>query len=162
MRIPDEQITPNFRLYEFLHSEDGEAAGVDNTPDAAELDQIRDTARKLQAERDFLSTIIGENLQVFITSGFRSEAVNNLPTIKGSPTSDHRKGRAVDCWFRGRRSKRVIPPKTVIELLDFHGRAFDQMIYYPGQIRIHIGFGPKWRRMILTKAASGYAPGLVG
>jgi zinc D-Ala-D-Ala carboxypeptidase len=152
----DEQLTANFRLSEFLASETADRLGIANMPNADELVNIRQTAARLQEVRDFLNDSLNEAVRIEITSGFRSEALNRA--VGGSSTSDHRSGLAAD--FKALRADgRAVSPRVLIRVVEELGR-FDQAILYPGQTRIHVGYGPRMRGATLTKTATGYVPGV--
>lgn len=154
--MSDVRLTPNFMLSEFLASDTAEREGIANVPDAAELANIRYTASRLQAVRDFLNASLDGPVWLQITSGFRNGALN--AAVGGSETSDHRTGLAAD--FKAIRADgRAVSPRVLIRVVEELGE-FDQAIFYPGQTRIHVGYGPAMRRETLTRTASGYEPGV--
>ena len=89
MTLLDHQISTSFRLSEFLRSESAQRHGIDNTPDAVALANIRNVlGPSMQRVRDLLET------PVFVTSGYRSPQVNEV--IRGSRNSQHLQGLAAD------------------------------------------------------------------
>lgn len=85
----DELLQGHFRLSEFLRSEAAVRRGLDNTPRALELANIRNVlAPGMQRVRDCLA------VPVFISSGYRSPEVN--AAIGGSSASQHMQGLAAD------------------------------------------------------------------
>lgn len=148
------RLTKNFRLSEFLASDTAKERGIDNTPNAVELANIQVVANRLQKVRDFLNAALKMKVSIKITSGFRCEALNNA--VGGSPTSDHRTGMAAD--FKAIRADgRAVSPKVLMRVVEELGE-FDQAIFYPGQTRIHVGYGSAARRQLLQKEQVGYGP----
>lgn len=89
MTLLDHHISTSFRLSEFLRSESAQRHGIDNTPDAVALANIRNVlGPSMQRVRDLLET------PVFVTSGYRSPQVNAL--VGGSRNSQHLQGLAAD------------------------------------------------------------------
>lgn len=89
MTLIDHQLSKSFRLAEFLRSESAQRLGLDNTPDATALANIRNVlGPSMQRVRDLLET------PVFVTSGYRSPRVNDV--IGGSRNSQHLHGLAAD------------------------------------------------------------------
>ncbi len=82
------QLSRNFTLAELTHSNTAEARGIDNTPNAAQLAELRMLATRLQTMRD----ILGKPLN--ITSGFRGAKLNRA--VGGVSNSQHLYGRAAD------------------------------------------------------------------
>jgi zinc D-Ala-D-Ala carboxypeptidase len=136
----DEKITPGFWLSEFLQSDTATRLGVDNTPDAAALANIRTLlAPGMQSVRDCLGQ------PVFISSGYRSPAVNRAVGGAANPPSQHTTGQAADfkCPAFGL-------PITLARYLVAHGGEvhFDQLICEGTWV--HISFSPKPRGHVLT------------
>jgi zinc D-Ala-D-Ala carboxypeptidase len=155
---PDRPLTPHFRLYEFLRSATAAREQIDNTPWSTEERNLEAVARYLEAERALLAAHYGCGVQIHITSGFRSEDLN--AAVGGSETSDHAEGLAVDRWHERMDDRTVIDPRDVIGLLEASDLPFDQLIYYPGEPRIHSGYGKPHRREIRHKAGGHYPLGL--
>lgn len=84
------RLTTNFTLEEFTRSQTATRLGIDNTPNEEQLDNIRNTAERLQEFRIFLGK------PIIITSGFRCLELNRA--IGSSDKSQHVKGQAVD-WY---------------------------------------------------------------
>lgn len=157
--IFDRQLTANFWLYEFLRSDTAAKYGIDNTPDAAELERIGLTAVMMQAVRDLLSDHFGAEIAVMITSGFRSDGVNRHKDVRGSSTSDHRLGLAAD--FKAARlfSGEICDPMTCAQVIAKSPLQFDQLLHYR-RSRNHLGFGPRNRREIKTLVGQRWVQGL--
>lgn len=92
-------------------------------------------ARQLVADvLDPLRARLGRPVR--ITSGFRTEAVNRA--IGGSPTSDHRFGRAVDIKTDGHDARALA--RVILAM----GLPFDQLIWYDADRggHVHISHRP--------------------
>jgi len=157
---PDRPLTPHFKLYEFLRSDTAAKGDIDNTPWGSEERNLEQVARYLEAERALLGAHYGCKVQIHITSGFRSEELNQA--VGGSETSDHLEGLACDRWHERMDDRTMIDPFAVIRILEASDLPFDQLIYYPGEPRIHSGYGKPMRREIRHKAGSRYPLGLPG
>jgi hypothetical protein len=97
------QLTKNFSLNEFLHSDKANDLGIKEqyTPPQFVLDNIDNLANQLQVARD----ILGEPM-VF-TSGYRCLRVNKA--VNGVLTSAHLSGMAVDIKFTSQdHAKKII------------------------------------------------------
>ena len=118
----------------------------ENTPTAAEMDNIYYTAQQLEKIREY----VGRG--IVVTSCFRSERVNKL--VGGSPTSAHRFGLAADCDAIGLTS--LAFAKELIKMRDAGKLVFDQLILeFPERgdgAWVHIGFrrNAPMRNQILT------------
>lgn len=82
-------LSPNFTLQELTASETAERHGIDNTPSAEVIENLKHLAAALQEVR----TLLG-NKPITINSGYRSPEVN--AKLGSKPTSDHCKGLAAD------------------------------------------------------------------
>ena len=86
---PNEKLSNNFKLQEFLKSQTASRKNIDNTPDSMALTNIRTLVEGLLQP---LRSDVGHPL--IVTSGYRSPELNSA--IGGSDTSQHTKGEAVD------------------------------------------------------------------
>lgn len=140
----DDLITPNFRLSEFLDSATAIRRGLDNTPTAMVLANIRNIlAPGIQEVRD----LIGH--PVFISSGYRSPEVN--AAVGGSPTSQHTEGLAADFKAPG-----FGMPSSIVRYLVAHAARlpFDQLIHEGSWV--HISFvQSKPRHQVLVAHFAG-------
>lgn len=122
---PDEWVTPNFKLEEFIKSATATRLKLDNTPNKQERANIVLTAQWLEKLRALLCEKYGRVIPIRITSGFRSERVNRA--VGGSPTSAHRFGLAADIQAVGLSIKQL-----AYDIYDFIKRGLlpklDQMI----------------------------------
>lgn len=82
------KLSPNFSLKELTQSEYAERHGLDNTPDAKTIENLKRMAALLEQVR----AVCG--VPIVVTSGYRSPAVN--AGIGGSKTSQHCFGCAAD------------------------------------------------------------------
>jgi zinc D-Ala-D-Ala carboxypeptidase len=125
------KLTPHFTLAEMTVSAAAKAAFIANTPNAKELEQIKETAWRMEIVR-----VLTGGKPIYVNSCFRSERVNRL--VNGSPTSDHRKGVAVDFTIKG------LTIKQTADIISASALDYDQLILYKGHL--HIGFGSRMRR----------------
>ena len=109
------QLSPNFSLEELTRSETAARNGWDNTPNDAELENLKRLAVLLQQVK---SAVGGR--PVMINSGFRSKLVNDA--VGSRDTSQHRLGCAADLRVPG------ITPREVIEACIAAKVPFDQII----------------------------------
>jgi len=83
------RLTPNFTYEEAIHSQAAVRLGLENTPDKVILNNILETARRMERVRELLA-----NRAILVSSWYRSSEVNR--TVGGSRTSSHITGEAVD------------------------------------------------------------------
>ncbi|QYG08040.1 D-Ala-D-Ala carboxypeptidase family metallohydrolase [Janthinobacterium sp. PAMC25594] len=93
------QLSKNFSLAELVASDWAARHGVDNTPSAAVLLELRRTAELLQRIRNYLTACAGIDTPLSDISGFRSIPVNR--GVGSSDGSDHVRGMAADFKARG-------------------------------------------------------------
>ena len=153
------QLTKNFSLTEFVQSATAARLGIYNTPSAKELENIKKTAEYLQIIRDEIG------VGIYITSGFRCEKLNKV--VKGSPTSAHRYGSAVDIHAIGLTSTQLA--LKIVDIIKAGKIPFDQLILeFPGTTStwVHLGFrhNSVMRSQYLTASRIGgktrYSPGI--
>lgn len=137
-------LTPHFSLEELTATAHRE---LDNTPPAAVVEALTDTAQHMEAVRALLG-----DASIHVNSGYRSAAVNKA--VGGAASSAHLGGHACDfiCPAFG-------SPLSICRMLAASRLQFDQLI--EEGTWVHISFDPKMRRQILTKReGGGYALGL--
>lgn len=152
--MSEERVTPSFYLSEFFKSESAARKGIDNTPKAMHLANIRNLlAPGMQRIRELLGH------PVIISSGYRSQELN--AEVGGSNNSQHRLGLAADFTCPGFGT----PYEVARKILDHrHEIVFDQMIQEFGQW-VHVSFSQNPRNEVLTAKRTSigtvYSPGLI-
>jgi hypothetical protein len=105
----------NFTIKELVHSDNAIKAGIDNTPNIEQVDNLLNLIFYcLQPIRDKLKK------PMIITSGFRNSQVNFL--AGGTLNSQHTKGEAADFVVKG------MTPKQIIDFIVKSGVEYDQLI----------------------------------
>ena len=135
-----------FSYSEFFKSDVAEKHQVKNIPDDAQLSQVLGNIKALVLNiLDPLRARVGR--PVIITSGYRSQRVNDL--VGGSKTSQHLSGKAADIHVQGYTSQQMdIVYQTIQMCYDF-----DQLIFYPSKNIIHVSWnGNKNRQESWVKA----------
>lgn len=151
---PSTLLSKNFPLVEFTNSNTASRLGIDNTPDAAAIVNLRSMAKSL------LQPIRSKVAQpVVITSGYRSLELNR--SLGSKDTSQHIKGQAADIY---------VPGYTAYQLASRivrEGFSFDQLILEnydgPGTGWVHISYvsAAENRGEVLTISGSDVHLGLV-
>lgn len=130
------RLSKNFTLDEFLLSQTAARHGIDNTPNADQIENMRELCETcLQPLRDRTKK------PIFISSGFRSWDLNSL--IGGSKTSSHLSGNAADFTVAG------MTPLEVCNLILKMELPYDQCIHEFGRW-VHLGASDSARREELT------------
>lgn len=124
------KISKYFTERETTVSAMGERLKIKNIPSRDEKDNILYTASRMDIIREYLG------IPLIVLSWFRSEELNIA--VKGSKTSAHRHGLAVDVYSTKINSKDIY--NKLIEAQAKEIIQFDQLIYYPKQNFVHIGF----------------------
>jgi len=119
-------LSPNFSLDELVFSQTAARLGIDNTPDAQVLKNLKHLASQLELVRSALGDV-----PILISSGYRSDAVNIA--VGGAAGSQHRSGLAVD--FTAPRFGTVLQTAKAVAAC---GVPFDQVIYEFGKW-VHLG-----------------------
>jgi hypothetical protein len=113
------KISTHLNLAEVTRSDSAKRHGIDNTPTAEHLENF-----KLLAEKVFEPIRLHFKTPIFISSGYRSKALNDF--IKGSLSSQHCKGQAIDIDMDG--SKGGVTNKMVFDFI-VSRLDFDQIIW---------------------------------
>lgn len=92
-------MTEHFTLNEFLRSDTASRYKIDNTPNKEQLENIEFVAIQLEIIRSYY------NKPIIITSGFRTKELNTL--LKGSKTSQHMQGLAVDINLKSKNENKL-------------------------------------------------------
>ena len=108
-------LTPNFTLDELTASESAERNGWDNSPNDAELENLKRLADFLEQVKFVLG-----GKPVMINSAFRSKKVND--SVGSKDTSQHRIGCAADIRVPG------MTPDQVVKAIIASGIGYDQVI----------------------------------
>jgi len=108
-------LTPHFTLDELTASESAERNGWDNTPNDAELENLKRLADMLEQ----IKVVLGGK-PIMINSAFRSKKVNDA--VGSKDTSQHRIGCAADLRVPG------MTPDEVVRKVIASGINFDQII----------------------------------
>jgi hypothetical protein len=145
------KISPNLNIAEITRSDTAKRNGIDNTPTSEHLENF-----KLLAEKVFEPIREHFGVPIFISSGYRSKALNDF--IKGSPSSQHCKGEAIDIDMDG--SNGEVTNRMVFDFIK-NKLDFDQLIAeFPENSNpawVHVSFvKTKNRKQILVaKRISG-------
>jgi len=124
-----------FTLDELTFSDTATRLHIDNTPPAAIVDVLKDTAQRLDQVRDLLGG------PVQIVSAYRSAALNSA--MGGVAGSDYTTGRGVDFICRS-----FGTPLQICQRIIKSGIKFDQLIQEG--VWVHISFDPQMRNQVLT------------
>jgi len=108
-------LTANFTLEELTRSDAAARNGWDNTPNEAEIENLKRLAMLLQQVK---TAVRGK--AVMINSGFRNKQVND--SVGSKDTSQHRIGCAADLRIPG------MTPRQVVEACIAANVPFDQII----------------------------------
>jgi hypothetical protein len=142
----DTQLSPNFKLWEFVVSETASRRGINNTPQQKHINRLRTLCEEiLEPARQALGPLR-------INSGYRSPSLNRA--VKGSKTSAHMQGYAAD--VNPLRVSKMEFAKWVKNNCEF-----DQIILEFGTPSepawIHVSCDPKRRKQVLKTVRGGYA-----
>jgi hypothetical protein len=113
------KISTHLNLAEVTRSDSAKRHGIDNTPTPEHLENF-----KLLAEKVFEPIRLHFKEPIFISSGYRSKALNDF--IGGSASSQHCKGQAIDIDMDG--SKGGVTNKMVFDFI-VSRLDFDQCIH---------------------------------
>ena len=130
------KISPHLNLAELTRSETAKRNGIDNTPTAEHLENF-----KLLADKVFEPIREHFKTPIFISSGYRSKELNEL--IKGSATSQHCKGQAIDIDMDGGNGE--VTNRMVFDFIK-NKLDFDQPIWEFGT-----DFNPDWVHVSYVK-----------
>ena len=139
------KLTPNFSLSEMTKSDTALRLDMDNTPNAAQVENLKTLCEKiLQPVRDHF----GKGVKV--NSGFRHPQVN--AAVGGSTTSDHCKGMAADIEIPGVANGDLA--QWIVDNLEFRQVILE--FYTPGVPDsgwVHVSFNPEDnKKQVLTAA----------
>ena len=109
------QVTPHFTLEELTASETAERNGWDNSPNDAELENLKRLADMLEQVK-----VVMGGKPIMVNSAFRSKRVNDA--VGSKDTSQHRLGCAADIRVPG------MTPDQVVKAVIASGIGYDQVI----------------------------------
>lgn len=143
------RLSGYYTLARLAHSDTARERGLDNTPPADAIENLRRVARGL----DRVRRLLGHPLE--ISSGYRCPALN--VAVGGAARSQHTRGEAVDFCCPG-----FGTPADVARAIRDSAIAFDQCILEFGRW-VHLSFStaPRRRTLSIYSAAAGYLDGLV-
>ena len=121
------KLTEHFTLEELTHSEVAERQGIDNTPNEDILINM-----KLVAERCFEPIRSWYNQPIKVNSFYRCDALNKA--VKGSSTSQHTQGKAIDISTGTKAGNKLIYEWAKNNLI------FDQLINEYDYAWVHISY----------------------
>jgi zinc D-Ala-D-Ala carboxypeptidase len=133
------KISPHLNLAEITRSDTAKRHGIDNTPTAEHLENF-----KLLADKVFEPIREHFKTPIFISSGYRSKALNEF--IKGSSSSQHCKGQAIDIDMDG--SNGEVTNRMVFDFIK-NKLDFDQLIWEFGT-----DFNPDWVHVSFVKTGN--------
>jgi hypothetical protein len=145
------KISQHLNLSELTRSDSAKRNGIDNNPTAEHLENF-----KLLAEKVFEPIRLHFGVPIHISSGYRSEALNKF--IKGSSSSQHCKGQAIDIDMDG--SASGVTNKMVFDFIKSK-LDFDQLIAeFPENSNpawVHVSFvkNKNRKQILVAKKISG-------
>ena len=119
-----------FTEKETVVSAEAKKLGIKNIPNNQEKNYIQYTASRMDHIRELLG------VPLIVLSWFRCEELNRA--IRGSQTSAHKYGLAVDVYSNKMTSKEIY--EKALQLKKEGKIQFDQLIYYPKNNFVHFGF----------------------
>jgi zinc D-Ala-D-Ala carboxypeptidase len=144
-------LSPHFSLDELIFSQTSARLGIDNTPDAAVLVNLKRLAGVLEQVRETLG-----GTPIVVSSGYRSPNLNKA--VGGAQSSAHLTGLAVD--FTAPHFGSVMATAKAIAR---SGIEFDQLIFEYGRW-VHLGLAPAnvvpRRQLLSIGSTHTYVPGL--
>ena len=147
--IQNQNLSPHFKLREFIASRKAEEHGIDNTPPDEAVENLR---RLCEGCLEPLREALG--LPVVVTSGFRTRELNDL-LAHSSERSQHMLGQAADLYIGSGLSRRELLIKAFREILTNPKIDFDQIILYPTFIHVSFVSRERNRRGILKAQGNG-------
>ena len=123
------KLTAHFALSEFTRSESAKREGLDNTPTAEHLENLKTLCEKV------LEPIRLKYGSINISSGYRGKMLNHF--IGGSVSSDHCLGRAADIDMDD--SGSGVTNKEIFDYIK-DNLEFDQVINEFNYSWVHVGY----------------------
>jgi len=150
--IQNQNLSPHFKLREFVASRKAEEHGIDNTPPDEAVENLR---RLCQGCLEPLREALG--LPVIVTSGFRTKALNSL-LAHSSERSQHMLGQAADFYVapgQSGLSRRELLIKAFRLIILDESIDYDQLILYPSFIHVSYASRERNRRTVLLGMRNG-------
>lgn len=140
------KLSKNLTLAEVTRSETAKRRNIDNIPTDEHIENLKILANNVfQPLRDYFG------VPIYISSGYRSEALNKA--IKGSKTSQHCKGEAID--IDNDNANNGVTNRHIFEYIRDHLK-FDQLINeFPikgNPSWVHVSFSKDQQRNQVLKA----------
>jgi hypothetical protein len=157
------RLSPHFTLEDFTWSDTASRAGINNTLPADLFPAAVETAAMLERIRTKLSTLKGTEVPMLVSSGYRCPALNwavryPLRASGADGTGDHPLMAAID-W---RAPAFGTPYEICVALAPLVGElSIGQLIYEHTWVHTSRRLVANTTNRIITKVASGYAPGIV-
>lgn len=127
-----------FTINELIKSTTATAKKIDNTP----TKEVEDNLTKLVDKvLDPLREAYGKPIKV--NSGYRCPKLNRA--VGGSATSQHVLGQAADITGGSKAENKIL-----FDLIKSLKLPFDQLIWENGGVWVHVSFGPRNRRQVLS------------
>lgn len=149
---PTTYLSPHFTLGELIMSQTALRHGMDNTPPAALLDNLR----RLAATLELVRAAVGR--PVVVSSGYRNPVLNRL--IGSSPASAHVRGLAADLVVPGMAVRAVCAAIVAAQV------PFDQLIDETGWTHIGLADGAPRAQLLTARFTpgrpTGYTAGIEG
>jgi hypothetical protein len=141
------QISKHLSLAEVTRSETAKRNGISNMPTPEHLENF-----KLLAEKVFEPIREHFGVPIHISSGYRSKELNKF--IKGSSSSEHCEGRAIDIDMDG--SANGVTNKQVFDFIK-ENLDFNQLINEFDYSWVHVSYNPngKQRKQVLNAVKVG-------
>ena len=142
------KLSKNLTLAEVTKSNTAKRLGISNSPTAEHLENLKEVAENVfQKIRDYFGC------PIYVSSGYRSNRLNKA--VKGSSTSDHCKGMALDL------DADVFGQVTNAEIFHYikNNLEFKQLIWEFGNEDqpdwVHVSYDPKNNKKTVLKALKG-------
>lgn len=142
------KLSNHLTLAEMIRSDSAKRLGISNQPTSEHLDNMKELAINVfEPIREHFG------LPIYISSGYRSEALNKA--VKGSKSSQHCKGQAMDIDMDG---SGLISNKDVFKYIR-ENLQFDQLIWEFGDSNnpdwVHVSYDSTNRGQVLKAIKKG-------
>ncbi len=144
------ELSKHFSLEEFTNSDVAVRKGIDNTPSAEIVENLKMVASVLEVIRELAG------LPVRISSGYRCAALNRV--IGGVASSAHVQGLAADISVPG------MTPKELAVMIRDAGIVLDQLIFEGTWVHVGLALEAPRKQVLTANFAHGkasYVEGIV-